>query len=148
MLNQYNISTDRIRIEITERTLISDMQAVKTVMTQMQKAGFIFEIDDFGVDYSNISLLMKLPIDVVKLDRSLILTAVENDKNRRFFECLTEGLNALNTIIIAEGVEDENTLQYVLGCGCDCVQGYVFSKPLPYDELVTYLLNYKKQISS
>ena len=144
ILGKYNLTADRIRIEITERTLISDTETVRSIMGQMQEKGFIFEIDDFGVDYSNISLFMQLPIDVVKLDRSLILTAIENDKNRRFFECLTEGLNALDTLIIAEGVEDEETLKYVLDCGCGCVQGYVFSKPLPYDAFVSYILSYQK----
>ena len=141
ILNKYQISPEQIKIEITERTLVEDTYTVNEVMRKMQKSGFIFELDDFGIDYSNISLFLTLPIDVIKIDRSLVLTSVVCEKNKVFFENLIMGIKALGTTIIAEGIEDKNTKEYVTNCGCDGIQGYIFSKPLPFKEFIEYIVD-------
>ena len=143
IIDKYHLPYKHIRIEITERTLVADPDTVKRVMIEMQNKGFVFELDDFGVDYANMSLFMQLPIDIVKLDRSLILTSVTSEKNKSFFQCLVKGFNALGTTIIAEGIEDRATLDYIIDCGCDCIQGFVFSKPLPCNEFIRFLAEYK-----
>ncbi len=139
ILDKYNISPDQIKIEITERTLVSDVSFVKEVVSQMQKKGFIFELDDFGVEYSNLSILLDLPLEIIKIDRSLITAVLEKGENKVFFNFLIKGLKGLNRKIVIEGVETKTQLDYLLSLGCDFIQGYFFSKPLPLNELRDFL---------
>ncbi len=138
IINKYGLEPGDIKMEITERTLVSDAERVKHVMTKMQKAGFIFELDDFGVEYSNMSLFLKLPVDIMKIDKSLIDTVTVSENNKEFFRCLIQGAKAVGSQIIVEGIEDKEILDFVVGCGCDYIQGYVFTRPLPYAEFVEF----------
>ncbi len=141
ILEKYDIPTNMINIEITERTLISDAKAVGSVMEQMQEKGFVFELDDFGVDYSNMSMLLNLPVNIIKIDRSLLMAATSTAKNESFFEYLISGIKATDRISVIEGVESSDQLEFLARCGCEHIQGYVFSKPLPFEEFREFLLN-------
>lgn len=143
ILNTYNIMPEQIRIEITERSLISDDSTVKSVISTMKDKGFIFELDDFGVEYSNMSVFLKLPINYLKIDKSLVDVSVENKECRPFFQNLVRGIHSLGKSIIVEGVEDNEQLDFIKQCGCEYIQGYVFSRPLPLNELEAFL---KKQL--
>ncbi len=139
ILNKYNVEPSKIKIEITERALIADPEVITYTIKKMQKLGFVFELDDFGVDYSNISMILDLPIDIIKVDRSLILAVVGSEENKEFFEYLIKGINCTGKMIITEGVEDEEVYNYLTECGCKLIQGYYFTKPLPYDQFVDFL---------
>ncbi len=148
IIQKYNIHPSNIKIEITERTLVSNANRVTKVMDQLRDRGFQFELDDFGVEYSNISLFLSLPVDIIKLDRSLLLTAFKDEMRRQFFEHLVSGMKAMKATIVAEGVEELADLEYLEACGCDYIQGYYFSRPLPFNEFCSYLLdnqNYTKR---
>ncbi len=140
ILDKYNIPPKMIKIEITERTLISDAKSVKHVMEEMQKIGFVFELDDFGVDYSNMSTFLNLPVNVIKIDRSLLLAATTTAQNENFFEHLINGIKATDRVSVIEGVESLEQLEFLKSCGCEHIQGFVFSKPLPFDEFKKFLL--------
>ncbi len=129
ILSKYNIPPSMIKIEITERVLISDSYNMKTVMKEMQEKGFAFELDDFGVEYSNMSVLLDLPLDIIKIDRSLLLLATKSEKNRKFFEHLILGIKSTNKQIIVEGIEEVEQKDLCVSCKCDYIQGYFFSKP-------------------
>ncbi len=146
ILNRYSISPSQIKIEITERSLISDDSTVKNVISQMKKKGFTFELDDFGVEYSNMSVFLKLPINYLKIDKSLVDVAVENKECRPFFQNLVQGIHSLGKSIIVEGVEDKEQLEFIKNCGCEYIQGFVFSKPLPITELELFLQDQTKTI--
>ncbi len=92
ILAKYNIPPSMIKIEITERVLISDSFNMKTVMKEMQEKGFVFELDDFGIEYSNMSVFLDLPLDIIKIDRSLLLSATKSQENQKFFEHLILGI--------------------------------------------------------
>ncbi len=130
ILDRYQISPSQIKIEITERTMIADTTSVSHAMTAMQKQGFIFELDDFGVDYSNMYTFLYLPMNIIKLDRSLLLAASESTENRNFLEHMVAGIRSIGRQIIIEGVEESHQLSFILQCHCDYVQGFYFSKPL------------------
>ncbi len=129
ILSKYNIPPSMIRIEITERVLISDSFNMKVVMKEMQEKGFIFELDDFGIEYSNMSVLLDLPLDIIKIDRSLLLSATKSQENRKFFEHLILGIKSTNKKIIVEGIEEAEQKDLCVSCKCDYIQGYFFSKP-------------------
>ncbi len=139
ILSKYNIPPSMIKIEITERVLISDAFNMKTVMKKMQKKGFVFELDDFGIEYSNISVFFDLPLDIIKIDRSLLLSAAKSQENRKFFEYLMLGIKSTNKKIIVEGVEDKEQKDLCVSCKCDYAQGYFFSKPLPISDAIWFM---------
>lgn len=140
ILKKYDIEPYRIKIEITERALIADAEMIKASMQDMDRDGFRFELDDFGVDYSNLLTFLKLPLHIVKLDRSLLLAAYETQQNKEFFQHIVAGINATDRTIVIEGVEEEEQLEFVLECGCSYVQGFYFSRPLPYEVFEDFLL--------
>lgn len=139
ILSKYDITPDRIKIEITERTFISNDQVTKDIMESMRRRGFVFELDDFGVDYSNMSTFLNLPMQIIKIDRSVLLSAMVSEKNKRFYQHLMQGIVATERIIIVEGVEDKEQLDFVLKHGCEYVQGYIFSKPLEFDKFSEFI---------
>lgn len=108
-------------------------------MLEMREQGFGFELDDFGMDYSNVSVVLDLPLETVKLDRSLLLAAFEKSGNMTFFRHLVMGIAGIGASIICEGVEEREQLDFVLSCGCQYAQGYLFSKPLAREALRSFL---------
>lgn len=139
IIEQYKIPMEFIKIEITERAFMEEQQVVIELMHTMQQIGFVFELDDFGVDYSNMSALLNLPMDIIKIDGNVILAALKNNENQIFFQHLVEGIRGTGRTIIAEGVENQEQLLFVLKSGCEYVQGFVLSKPLPIDDLLQFL---------
>lgn len=139
ILNKYNLLPKHIKIEITERTLISENSTMTQTMNSMLNTGFAFELDDFGVDYSNISTFLELPLNIIKIDRSVLLSAMCSENNKNFFKHLTSGISATGRIIIVEGVEDKDQLDFVFEANCEFVQGYIFSKPLFYEDFENFI---------
>lgn len=140
ILNKHNLKPSHIKIEITERTFIANENVIKQVMERMRTLGFIFELDDFGVDYSNMSTFMNLPIQIIKIDRSVLLSAMDNESNMQFFQHLIIGINATGRIIVVEGVEEKTQLDFILSCECEFIQGYIFSKPLCFTDFMQFIL--------
>lgn len=139
ILDKYSISPSQIKIEITERSLISTDKTVATIIDTLKDVGFIFELDDFGVEYSNMSVFLSLPISYIKIDRSLLIVSIKTPTRKIFFENLIKGIHAIGAQVIVEGAEDEEQLEFILNCGCEYVQGYVFSRPLPFDGFIDFL---------
>ncbi len=130
ILLKYNIAPSMIKIEITERTLISDSINMKDIMKKMQEKGFVFELDDFGIEYSNMSVFLDLPLDIIKIDRSLLLSATKTEENKKFFEHLILGIKSTNKKIIVEGIEEVEQKELCIHCKCDYIQGYYFQSRL------------------
>ncbi len=85
------------------------------------------------------SVFIKLPINYIKIDKSLVDVSVANIKYRPFFQNLVNGIHSLGKSIIVEGVEDEEQLDFIQKCGCRHIQGYIFSRPLPIKDLQNFL---------
>ncbi len=139
VMDSYKVPYSVIKMELTERTLVSDTARVKTTMDELIHHGFEFELDDFGVEYSNLSLFFDIPIKIIKFDRSLVYSATRDKTRRNFFENLLSAIKALNIQVVMEGVEEQELLDYLLRSGCDYIQGYVFTKPLPCNEFVQFI---------
>ncbi len=126
-------------IECLENELITRSDVGIKGLEALKSHGFVISLDDFGVGYSNISYLQDIPLDVIKIDRSLISRMGEDEASKIIVRCIIQMLKELNYTVLAEGVETESTLALLKSYGCDEIQGYFFSKPLPASDIEHWL---------
>ena len=125
-----------LRAELTESMLTENFQQLSENMRRLNEVGYAIELDDFGAGYSNLAALAELPLDTIKLDMSLVRTLDTKEPVVR--HCI-ELAHDLGLCVVAEGVETQEQLDKLRALGCDKVQGYYFSRPLPADEFIAYL---------
>ena len=126
-------------IEITESAYSDNAQGLIDVLSSMRSKGFRIEMDDFGTGYSSLGMLTELPIDILKIDMSFVRNMEKHEKNKRMVELIIDIAKFLKVPCVAEGVETESQLQTLKRMGCDVIQGYYFSKPVPPEEFVKFI---------
>jgi len=126
----------RLELEITENVLVQNTFATLTTLHQLRKLGVRISMDDFGIGYSSLSYLRSFPFDNIKIDRSFIREISERDDCVAIVRAVTNMARDLNMTTIAEGVETEQQRQKVRELGCTEMQGYLFSRPRPANEIV------------
>lgn len=131
-----DVPSHLLRAEITESLLTHDLDLLLENLGKLHSVGYKIELDDFGSGYSNLAALGDLPIDTLKLDMSLVRTLDTKEPVLR--HCI-QLAHDLDLKVVAEGVETKEQLDKLSKLGCDVVQGYYFSRPLPEDEFVDYL---------
>jgi len=129
-----------LHLEITESAYTEDAKQIVSVVSGLRELGFRIEMDDFGSGYSSLNMISTLPIDALKLDMMFIRTAFSENGNTRMIEITLDISRALNVPMIAEGVETEEQMLALKKMGCDIVQGYYFSKPVPAEEFERFLI--------
>lgn len=144
-MDKYHLDCNRITLEITENLFIEDLEKFSPTCERLHALGFKISLDDFGTGYSSLSMLRTLPIDEVKIDKSFV-DNIEHDK---------KALNMVKNIIaigknfemkvLAEGVETQRQRDQLEACGCDLIQGYFYSKPLSFDQLVSFVKDNKEE---
>ena len=141
LIKDYDIETGDLHLEITETAYTDNVEQIVSVVKELQREGFMVEMDDFGKGYSSINMLTNLPLDALKLDIGFIKDITENNKGKNLLGCILEIAKLLNLTVIAEGVE--NSKQYFLlkNAGCDEIQGFYFSKPLASTEFRNLLVS-------
>ncbi len=139
IVQRYNLSPSMIKIELTERTFAKDLEKTIEVMHEFIEKGFIFELDDFGVEYSNFGMFFNVPINIIKFDRSLVMNATSTPERREFFRQFLIAMKKVEMRVVMEGVEDGELLSFLSECGSDYIQGFVFTKPLPFAEFSEYI---------
>lgn len=135
VLREFDVDPRLIELEITESILTSDFETARSRVLQLQDAGMQISIDDFGIGFSNLSQLAKLPFDALKIDRSLIADIGSNPKSEQIVKAIMAMANALDYRTIAEGIEEMNQLHFLQKAGCDKLQGFLFARPMPAEEL-------------
>ena len=144
ILDSYNLTSEDIMLEITESAYTDDSEQVITTARELQKKdrnmGFRIEMDDFGTGYSSLGMLTHLPIDVLKLDMSFVRNAFGETRDVGIIELIINIADYIHVPVVAEGVETEEQLLVLKALGCDLVQGYYFSKPVPGDEFERFLI--------
>jgi diguanylate cyclase (GGDEF)-like protein len=128
-----------LTLEVTETSLVLDSERAQRVIRGLRQHGVRISIDDFGVGYSSMSQLLRISIDEVKIDRSFIGRLVDDERARAIVAATVEIGRSMGVSLVAEGVEDEITLQLASATGCGIVQGYYFSHPLPAAGFTTVL---------
>lgn len=138
-LEMKQISPQRIELEITETTLITNFKQAKAWIEMATRIGFRVAIDDFGAGYSSLSYLAAFEYNTVKLDRSLLDKIDVDTRQQRIIGSLTQMIHSLSIPIVAEGAETEEQFEQLRKLGCDYIQGYYISKPIAHEDLVAFL---------
>ena len=138
-LTTSGVDPSRLTLEITETVLMEDMDQGETIVKRLRELGVHLEIDDFGVGYSSLSYLHRLPVQALKLDRSFVAGLPHDTASVRILEAVVGLAPAFGVRVIAEGVETIEQLEAVRAAGCHAVQGYALARPVPPGELLTRL---------
>lgn len=138
VLEHNNTSALNFEIEVTERTVMNTAQETISKLVKLKQLGFKLSIDDFGTGYSSLSYLVRFPLDVLKIDRSFIQHICSLDDKQAIVDAIIQMAHRLQMKVVAEGVENERQVELLKLMGCDFIQGYYYSKPLPMDELIDF----------
>ncbi|MGG2400009.1 PAS domain S-box protein [Pseudomonas sp. SH1-B] len=123
-----------LKLEITEGIVIQNIDDTVGKMLRLKKQGVSFAMDDFGTGYSSLTYLKRLPVDMLKIDQSFVRDATSDPNDAEIIRAIVAMARSLNLALIAEGVEQNDQLEFLQAQGCHLYQGYLFSKPLPQDE--------------
>lgn len=134
-VQKVGIPADLVELEITESAFFEDINLFRNTLEKLRSFGFRILMDDFGTGYSSLMMLHTVPIDVMKLDKSFI-DDYADEKGSSIIQCVLNLAKQLNIPVVAEGVETEEQYVYLKNSGCDVIQGYYFSKPVPKDEFL------------
>ncbi len=130
LLDKYKLPAGQLILEVTETTIMVNPNLALGILTKLHEMGIYISIDDFGTGYSSLAYLHKLPVDEVKIDRSFVLMLNEADMNKSIVRSIIELGHNLLLSVVAEGVEDLETVLLLARLKCDVIQGFYFSKPL------------------
>lgn len=128
-----------ITFEVTETSMMQDPVNALKALNSLASAGIPISIDDFGSGYSSLSYIKQLPASEIKIDRSLITDLATGEADRVIVQTTIDMCHSLGYRVVAEGVEDEATANLLKGMGCDMIQGYLLSRPLPFEQMLIWL---------
>ena len=134
MLAQTGIDPGSLELEITEGVLINDTKAARALLGELERLGLGIALDDFGTGYSALGYLRQFPFDTLKIDRSFVAGLHEDDGSAAITAAIVAMASRLDLRVVAEGVETRRQLESLRALGCDQVQGYLFSRPVPISE--------------
>jgi EAL domain-containing protein (putative c-di-GMP-specific phosphodiesterase class I) len=143
ILEETGCAIDHIEMEVTEGFLIEDPKRGATVLQSIRDLGIRLTIDDFGTGYSSLSYLQRLPLDVVKIDRSFVHHLPADRDSGAIVQAVIALAHSLRLKVIAEGVETSAQVAYLKAHGCDEAQGYCFSPPLPPAEFAAFVASWR-----
>jgi len=136
----------RLQFEITETLLIKDHDAAGQVMQQLKAMGVSFALDDFGTGYSSLVYLHRLPIDCIKIDRSFSEAILTSERSHAIVRSIVGLAHSMGLRAVAEGVEEEDVAEALIGLGCEYGQGLYFGCPVPASGLIAYLERSVRQV--
>lgn len=134
-LQQSGLEAGAVKLEITENTLMQDMEVIIPKLKELRRLGVQIAIDDFGTGYSSLSYLQQFPIQTLKIDRSFVGDIREDETDASIVNAIVAMAQGLKLDLIAEGVENRTQLRYLHAQGCSEGQGYIFSKPVPANDI-------------
>lgn len=137
--DKYQIPDGQIELELTESMVIEikQLEKIKKIIAQIQACGFLCSLDDFGSGYSSLALLKEFDVDIIKLDRLFFVNS--NEKTWKVVKAFISLAHELNITVVAEGVEEKYQIEKLKEINCDLIQGYVYARPLPEEEFVTWI---------
>ncbi|MGN0482115.1 MAG: EAL domain-containing protein [Lachnospiraceae bacterium] len=144
LTEKYSIDHALIEIEITESAVSGDDTKMMRDMRQLQTAGFKVDMDDFGTGYSSLNMLLKAPIDVVKVDKSFLCDITNSTKDREYVDHLASLIRVADKDIVVEGVETEHQAEILKNCGYTKAQGFLFGEAVPISEFTRKYMHLAK----
>ncbi len=140
-LKKNNLPSSAVLLELTERSMMNDSHRVQSTLKILSETGIRFAVDDFGTGFSSMSYLKQLPISILKVDKSFVYAMAENIDDKLIVHSIIGLAHNLGLSVIAEGVEDAETLSILESLQCDLIQGYLFSKPLQLSQIIERIKN-------
>ena len=134
-----NLEPEELMLEVTESAYSDNMRRLIEVVENLRKKGFRIEIDDFGAGYSSLNMITTIPIDILKIDMSFIRNMEKDERNLKLVKLIIDIAKLLNVPSVAEGVETQAQLDTLKEMGCEIIQGYYFSKPVPPTDFVSFI---------
>ena len=125
-------------LEVTESAYSENTGRLIEVVERLRQKGFRIEIDDFGAGYSSLNMITSIPVDILKIDMSFIRNMEKDERNLKLVKLIIDIAKFLNVPSIAEGVETESQLETLKKMGCEIIQGFYFSKPVPPKDFVSF----------
>ena len=135
ILATFNVDYSKITFEITETAIISNVDLAIKTLNRLKRRGSKIALDDFGTGYSSLVYLKQLPIDIIKLDRSFINSISKDSRDSVIVKHILYMAHDLNYLVVAEGIETQEQLEYLKKHRCESGQGYLLSKPLPIEKV-------------
>ncbi|MDX1809694.1 MAG: EAL domain-containing protein [Sulfurospirillaceae bacterium] len=143
IVTEIGIKKTHIELEITETQIMNNIESALVKLNEITSYGIKISIDDFGTGYSSLSYLKQLPADTIKIDKSFVLDIDKDEDDKSIVKAIIALSESLNKNVIAEGSETQAHIDTLKELGCKRVQGFFYSKPLPYDAFLIYLKNFK-----
>jgi EAL domain-containing protein (putative c-di-GMP-specific phosphodiesterase class I) len=138
-LTEHKVAPALLELEITETAAMHNAETTTNTLRKLKALGVRIAIDDFGTGYSSLGYLKRFPIDALKIDRSFITELPDDQEDASIAQAIITLSHALRLKVIAEGVENKAQLDFLAMHGCDEMQGYYFSRPLPADQCTQFL---------
>jgi diguanylate cyclase (GGDEF)-like protein len=146
ILRECRVAPRLLELELTESMIMQDSEAAAATMQQLKALGVTLALDDFGTGYSSLNYLRRFPVDCLKIDRSFISDVATDASAAAVATSIVAIAHSLGLNALAEGVETAEQLDFLVKCGCDSLQGYYFSRPLPAPEFTALLCEERRLI--
>jgi diguanylate cyclase (GGDEF)-like protein len=144
ILDETRVSSKWLELELTESVIMDDIQTSSTVLRELKNMGVHISMDDFGTGYSSLSLLKRLPLDTLKIDQSFVRDITNDPDDAAIVDAIVSLAHNLRLRVIAEGVETREQLEYLRSRGCDEVQGFLYSRSQPAEQIERWLSEFNK----
>ena len=144
IMKRYGLESHTINLEITESSAIDTPDAFLKTIKELRSLDFNLSLDDYGTGYSNISYIFNMDFAIIKIDKSVLWEAEKNDTARIILENTVHMIKEMNLRIVVEGVETEKQKDLVVSLGCDYLQGYLFCKPVPETQFISYVKEFNE----
>ncbi|MBR2798081.1 MAG: EAL domain-containing protein [Clostridia bacterium] len=144
LVERYGLDHKALKLEVTESAYTENAEQMIELINRLRGRGFEIEMDDFGSGYSSLNMLSSMPIDVLKMDMKFVRNIVQSEKDFRLVGVVLDIARYLKVPVVAEGVETEEQLNMLKEAGCDLIQGYYFSRPVPPEEFEPLIVREKQ----
>lgn len=141
-IREYKVDPDLLEFEVTEGVLVNDYITAEKLLSKIRAIGMTVSIDDFGTGYSSLAYLKKLPLDFVKIDKSFVNDIVIDENDKAIVRAIIAMAHNLHLGVTAEGVETDGQLNFLRKSSCNAVQGYLYSRPIKFDNFLVFLKDF------
>jgi EAL domain-containing protein (putative c-di-GMP-specific phosphodiesterase class I) len=142
ILKETGLPAEALELELTESVLMDDQKNSGIILAQLKELGSFIALDDFGTGYSSLGFLKSFPVDTLKIDRTFIRDIGEDEEDRAICSAIVNLGQALKLQVMAEGVETEEQMSILRNQGCHLIQGFLFARPMPADDVWNWLTHH------
>ena len=139
ILKETGLEPENLQLELTESVLMEDLRRSGEVLSQLKSLGLVLALDDLGTGYSSLALLKDFPVDILKVDRAFIKDICSKGEDRAICSAIVKLAQALELQVVAEGVKEQQQLNYLMAQGCHLIQGFLLARPMSADNVWTWL---------